>query len=96
MNLNKERYTNEQYHKMKMSAAMFDNLEAMVEIDDHQKLFHKDVKVIKGRKIPIGTQGKVVWLERKCYSYMIYSTRIGIKTDNGVVYTDANNVEVME
>ena len=60
----------------------------------------KVVKVVKGRKIPHGTTGKVFW--RKEVNYDPYGRwykavmRIGFKDDEGNVYwTNESNVEVV-
>ena len=61
----------------------------------------KVVKVVKGRKVPIGTTGEVIWtgleLSGRRYSYHGKTpVRIGIKTVDGTVHwTDADNVEVL-
>ena len=61
----------------------------------------KTVKVVKGRKVPIGTVGKVFW--RKKVNYDKYNRwynatyRLGIKDDDGNVYwTNESNVEVVD
>ena len=63
--------------------------------------FHKQVKVVKGRKVPIGTTGECFWMGAKCYSkygdpWGIYTqVRIGIKDEAGnVFWTSLENVEL--
>lgn len=67
-----------------------------------QEYGHKTVKVVKGRKVPIGTIGEVFWLGSYCHSpygdpWGIYTTyRCGIKDEDGNVYwTSVDNIEVM-
>lgn len=60
----------------------------------------KTVKVIKGRKVPIGTEGIVRWYgEGKAFSYYDSkhpTMRVGLQTADGTVhYTAANNVQVI-
>ena len=76
-----------------------DNMEAVVEASDHLKLFGKTVKVVKGRKVPIGTIGDVFYLARKHYSqntWFGFDTRIGIKSEDGTQhFLSASNVEAI-
>lgn len=58
----------------------------------------RTVRVVKGRKVPKGTEGVVVWYgEGKSYSY--YGSppyRVGVKDASGTVHwTAASNVEVI-
>lgn len=58
----------------------------------------KTVKVVKGRKVPKGTVGTVVWYgEGKKYSYYGSAPmRVGLKDASGTVHwTAASNVEVV-
>jgi hypothetical protein len=58
----------------------------------------KVVKVVKGRKTPVGTTGDVIWSgEGRRYGYYGKTPyRVGIKAADGVVHwTDADNVEVL-
>ena len=60
----------------------------------------KKVKVVKGRKVPIGTIGECFWIKKVNYDrynrWYNETTRIGIKDSKGNVYwTDANNCEVI-
>lgn len=101
MALKQQRYSDEEYHKMKMFAAQVDNPSAMAEIQLHQNFFDKDVIVTKGKKVPIGTKGKVFWLggynnSKYGDTWGIYTSyRCGIKDDDGNVYwTNVNNIEL--
>lgn len=76
------------------------NVNAAREIEDFRRYYGKHVKVVRGKKVPLGTTGDVFWLKRCCYGkygdpWGIYSdTRIGIKDDSGHVwFTSADNVE---
>lgn len=52
---------------------------------------YKDVRVVKGRKVPIGTTGRVFWYGPTQYGY-----RVGIETASGErMFTAASNVEVI-
>ena len=54
----------------------------------------KEVEVIKGRKVPIGTVGTVFWMRTDKYCGNTV-TKIGIKDDKGEVYwTYFQNVRV--
>lgn len=58
----------------------------------------KTLRVVKGRKIPVGMVGTCVWYgEGKKYSrYGAAPKRVGLKDSGGTVHwTDANNVEVV-
>lgn len=87
----------EQYREYCIQAG---NTAALTEINEHQKFYEKEVKVVKGRKILHGTTGVVFYVERIHYGYQWWkgwSTRIGFKDENGNTYfTDSNNLEVIE
>lgn len=81
---------------------LHDNPAAAVAIDYVIKFANKRVKVVKGRKVPRGTEGIVFWMGSYCNSpygdpWGIYTTyRCGLKDDNGEVYwTSLNNVELV-
>jgi len=53
---------------------------------------HIGVKVVSGRKVPIGTTGRVFWAGKNQWGL-----RVGLRTDKGIVYwTSAGNVEVTD
>lgn len=53
--------------------------------------YHKVVKVIRGRKVPIGTTGEVMWMGDNGYG-----PQVGIRLlDGKVVFTAQRNVEVV-
>lgn len=60
----------------------------------------KVVKVVKGRKVPVGTTGEVFWTKDVTYGIGYQSnevTRIGIKDKEGNIHwTYAHNVEVVD
>ncbi len=61
----------------------------------------KEVIVVKGRKVPIGTVGTIFWVKEENYDrynrYCGKTTRLGIKDKDGNVYwTYADNVEVFD
>lgn len=80
-------------------AAMNDNLQAMTEISQRDTYMNERVRVVKGRKVPHGTEGVVVWLKRVHYGQGYWNgwdTRIGIETNDGErVFTSLNNVELV-
>lgn len=59
-------------------------------VEDATPYRGKAVRVIKGRKVPAGTAGTVIW-----YGEGRYGPRVGIKDPGGEVhFTAASNVEV--
>ncbi len=49
------------------------------------------VKVVRGRKIPVGTEGQCFWM-----GDTRYGTRVGLKNDAGeTIWVDAKNVEAV-
>lgn len=51
-----------------------------------------NVKVVRGRKVPIGTLGKVFWVGTNQFG-----RRVGLKDSNGTVYwTSAGNIEIID
>lgn len=56
----------------------------------------KTLKVVRGRKIAIGTVGECTWYGRgRGYGFREGKMRVGIKVNGGVEYTDAHNVVVV-
>lgn len=59
----------------------------------------RDVRVYKGRNVPIGTTGKVFWLGNGVYNAgrkQVQTRRLGLKDANGTVFwTAADNCEVV-
>lgn len=79
-----------------------DNLVAVRAINYVIKFANKRVKVIKGRKVPKGTEGVVFWMGSYCNSLFgdpwgINTTyRCGIKDDDGKVHwTSLDNIELV-
>jgi hypothetical protein len=96
------KYTPDQLNELALALAARGNMRALGLISDVQKYYHKTVKVVKGRKVPIGTVGECFWMggyDNSKYGdpWGIYTTvRIGIKDDDGNVYwTALDNVEVV-
>jgi hypothetical protein len=53
-------------------------------------------RVVKGRKVAIGTTGEIIWTGERSYSYGPATLRVGIKdADGNVHWTAASNVEVV-
>jgi len=56
----------------------------------------REVEVLKGRKVPIGTVGTIFWAKEANYSGR-HVTRIGIQTSDGATHwTYAHNVQVKD
>lgn len=51
--------TDDELNELKFEATVRGNLNAAREISEFQKVFGKMVRVVKGRKVPIGTEGVV-------------------------------------
>ena len=95
------KYTEEELDELSFQLACKGDLRACGLITDVKTYYHKRVKVVKGRKVPHGTEGECFWMgsyDNSKYGdpWGIYTTiRIGIKDDNGVVYwTSLDNVEL--
>lgn len=95
-----KKYSDEELGHLAFEMTMRGNLNAACRIDEFRKYYNKRVKVVKGRKVPRGTEGVCFWMGSTCYSpygdpWGIYtSVRIGIKTEEGDVYwTALDNVE---
>ena len=87
--------------KYYMACAMRDNAGAMMELGAFEKYLDKKVKVVKGRKVPVGTQGEVFWIGMRNYSrygnWWSWEVRLGFKTETGeTFFTSENNVELVE
>lgn len=56
------------------------------------------VRVVKGRKVPVGTEGTVFWVGPDRYKSSKWGTvyRVGIKTADGKHFTSMSNVEVVD
>ena len=79
------------------------NVNAALEITHYREVYSRKVKVVKGRKVPVGTEGVVFWLKRYDYSkhgdpWGIYSdTKVGIRDGAGQVwFTSISNIEVIK
>lgn len=76
------------------------NFAALNELDLFEKLLDRPVRVIKGRKVPVGTEGVVFWVGAVNYSkycnWWSWEFRVGFKDDSGEVYfTNEENVELV-
>jgi len=93
--MNYSKMSQKELVELEFEALRRGNLNAAGEIADFRKFYGKRVRVVKGRKVPIGTEGVVFWLKRYDNSkygdpWGIYSnTRIGLKDDNGDAYFTA-------
>lgn len=77
------------------ACAQRENFGALQEIQAFEKYLDKEVKVVKGRKVPIGTTGTVFWIGMRNYSkygyWWSWEVRVGIKTPEGDTYFTAEN-----
>lgn len=95
--------TTAELHELEYQLVARGNLNAAQEVHDFMEVYGKRVKVIKGRKVPHGTEGEVFWVKRYDNSkygdpWGIYSvTKVGIRDDAGEAhFTAIGNVEIME
>lgn len=88
-------------------AKWFEDKNTAMEYVAYEKYLGKMVKVIKGKKVPIGTVGTMFWCGVNTFEkwdplgrFMICShseLRVGIKTNNGKVYfTAEDNIALIE
>ena len=94
--------TDKELNEMAMFMAERGNTRALGDINIVRNYYHQRVKVVKGRKVPHGTEGECFWMgeyDNSKYGdpWGIYTTiRIGIKNDSGEVFwTSLNNVELV-
>lgn len=94
--------TSEQLNELHFQFVSRGNLAAARMVGYYQTHYNKKVKVVKGRKVPIGTTGTVFHIGSFCRSkygdpwgiYTSYS--VGIKDASGNVHwTNIDNVEVL-
>lgn len=97
------RLSEQEIHAIEMHMASTGNMRALGLIADVKMYYHKQVKVVKGRKVPKGTTGECFWMGSNDYSkygdpWGIYTTvRIGIRDDEGKVWwTSLDNVELID
>ena len=96
------RKTEDELEQLKMIMTCRGNWTAVEAIANVQEYGHKNVRVYKGRKVPVGTEGECFWIGSTCHSrygdpWGIYTSwRCGIKDNDGNVYwTSLDNVEVI-
>lgn len=97
------KYSDEELREMWRYFAQSENLTACTAISLVRQFYNKQVKVVKGRKVPIGTVGECFWMGSTDYSkygdpWGIYTKyRCGIKDADGKVYwTSVNNIELAQ
>jgi hypothetical protein len=91
--------TKEQREEYRMYCAMHDKDGATMELWAYDHFLDKRVKVVKGRKVPHGTEGVAFWVGMRNYSgeWFMWQAIIGFKDDAGEVYfTNSKNLEVVE
>ena len=91
----------EELMELECALTMRGNLNAATRVNEVRKYYNQRVRVVKGRKVPHGTEGVCFWMcaydnSRYGDPWGIYTTvRIGIRDDDGNVhFTSLNNVEL--
>ena len=94
--------TSEELEKLSLIMAERGNMMALGLIAEVIKWRGQRVKVVKGRKVPKGTEGTVFWLgsfDNSKYGdpWGIYTTvKVGFKNDSGeVFFTSVENLELI-
>lgn len=97
-----KRYTQDELDRLEFEMMSRGNLVASDAIRNFKRFYSKRVRVFKGKKVPIGTEGIVFWMGSTDYSkygdpWGIYTQyRAGIKDDEGNVYwTNISNLELV-
>lgn len=88
-----------QLEEYRMHCAIRENHAAIAEIHAYEKYLDNPVKIVKGRKIPIGTTGTCFWIGMRNYSkygnWWSWEVRIGFKDKNGnAFFTPERNIEL--
>lgn len=98
----RKKYSDAELSELQYEMVCRGNFYASSVICDVIKYYYKMVKVVKGRKVPIGTIGQCFWMGSRNYGkyedpWGIYSdVRIGIKDSEGEIYwTSLQNVELV-
>lgn len=87
-------------YKYAMACAARDNEAALLELRVFEEFMDKPVRVVKGRKVPIGTTGTCFWIGMRNYSkyknWWSWEAIIGFRDDQGeVFFTNERNLEVI-
>lgn len=94
------KYSEDELVELQYALIAKGNLQAATEVDDFRKVYEKRVKVVNGRKVPLGTEGVVFWVKRYNYArseWGGHDTRVGFKADNDeVFFTSIHNLEVIK
>ncbi len=86
------RLSEDQLNELNFCLVARGNMNAALEVSHFREVYNRKVKVVKGRKVPIGTEGTVFWVKRYDYSkygdpWGIYSdTKVGIRDDAGTAW----------
>ena len=87
----------QELNKLIIEHSKRDNLQMVVLINAILQYRNKTVKVVKGRKVPIGTTGTVFWVNRYKINTWLGTTKVGIKDDKGnVSFTADTNIELVK
>ena len=90
--------TAQQKSDYRMACATRENAGALMEVSAFEDYLDKPVKVVSGRKVPIGTTGVVFWVGMRNYSkygnWWSWEVRLGLRTEGGEMYfTSERNIE---
>lgn len=95
--------TPDQLYELETALWIRDSWAAAKFINRFRTFNHKIVRVVKGRKVPIGTTGRVTWMGIWRYSKgpdtwgLSTVVRVRITTEDGEKYfTDVKNVELVK
>lgn len=86
------------YESARMAAARKLHAERVAAMPEKGKV----LRVVKGRKVPVGTEARCFWADVRFKTdrvlgvlFLGYEGRVGLETPAGRVFTDCNNVEVV-
>lgn len=93
--------TAQQKSDYRMACATRENAGALMEVSAFEDYLDKPVKVVSGRKVPIGTTGVVFWVGMRNYSkygnWWSWEVRLGLRTESGeAFFTSERNVECLQ
>lgn len=85
----------DQLEELGNELALLGKMELVTGIEIWRDLVGEEVEVVKGRKVPIGTIGKVAWVGARNYQGAWWSWQyiVGIETDKGRVFTNHRNIK---
>ena len=88
--------SSEELKNLRFYATSIGNLNAALEISQFIEMYGKEVEVVKGRKVPLGTIGIVFFVKRYGFEYWNSYTRVGFKNEAGkTFFTDYHNLKII-